>query len=107
LGNAGQFAINATPTADTAQDSVKITLNPTITGSTATLQGLLISQSDNANTGVYDSLVKIENLKTPETTTNGLFIEQNAASGTLTNGINVTNTAGTLSNGIKLTGTFG
>ncbi len=106
LGDASQFAINATPTADTAQNSFKLTLNPTITGSTATLQGLLISQSDNANTGVYDSLAKIENLKTPETTTNGLFIEQNAASGTLANGLQVTNTAGAITNAINLTGTF-
>ncbi len=102
-GDGSQFAINATPTTDTApQDSVKITLNPTITGSTQTLQGLVISQSDNANTGVYDSLLKLENLKTPETTTNGLLIEQNAASGTLTNGIQVLSTAGTLTSGILI-----
>jgi hypothetical protein len=107
LGNDSQLAVNATPTADTAQDSVKITLNPTITGSTATLQGLVISQSDNGNTGVYDSLVKIENLKTPETTTNGLFVQQNAASGTLSNGIQVANNAGTLSTGLLFSGTIG
>ena len=105
-GDASQLAVNATPTADTNQDSVKITLNPTITGSTNTLQGLVISQSDNANTGVYDSLLKLENLKTPETTTNGLFVEHNAASGTLSNGIQLTNTAGTFSTGINFTGTF-
>jgi len=100
------FQINATPTTDATFNSAVITLNPTGTGSTGTLQGLLISQSDNANTGVYDSLLKLENLKTPEITTNGLYIEHNAASGTLTNAINITNTAGTLTTGLSLTGTF-
>lgn len=106
LGNTGQFAVNATPTGDTSQDSFKLTLNPTITGSTATLQGLVISQSDNANTGVYDSLLKLEDLKTPETTTNGLFIDHNAASGTLSRAVNITNTAGTLSTGVYFSGTI-
>ena len=106
-GDGSQFAINATPTTDVAgQDSFKLTLNPTITGSTQVLRGLVISQSDNANTGVYDSLAYIQNLKTPETTANGLLIEQNAASGTLTNGLQILNTAGTITNGIQLTGTF-
>lgn len=100
------FQLNATPTTDATFNSAVITLNPTGTGSTGTLQGLLISQSDNANTGVYDSLLKLENLKTPETTENGLFIQHNAASGTLTNAINITNTAGTLTTGLSLTGTF-
>jgi hypothetical protein len=107
LGDGSQLLVNATPTADTAQDSIKFTLNPAITGSTAALQGMVISQVDNASTGVYDNLVKIENLKTPETTTNGLLIQQNAASGTLTNGLQIQNSAGTLSTGMLFSGTIG
>lgn len=97
---------NFTPTTDATANGYTYTLTPSGTGSTGTLQGILISQADTATTGVFDSLLKVQNLKTPETTTNGIFIEHNAASGTLTNGLQITNTAGTLTNGINLTGTF-
>ncbi len=41
------------------------------------------------------------------TQTNGLFVNRNGASGTTTNGINITNTAGTLTNGVSFSGTIG
>jgi len=92
---------------DPTLNNFAINLQANGTGSSNTLQGLVITQNDTATTGVYDSLLKITNLKTPEPTTNGLFIEQNAASGTLSNAIQITNTAGTLATGINFTGTFG
>ena len=103
----GVFTQTHAPTTDATVDANTITLSAGGTGATGTLRGLVISQSDTATTGVYDSLAYIANLKTPETTNNGLFIEQNAASGTLSNAVQITNTAGTLSTGINFTGTFG
>ncbi len=41
------------------------------------------------------------------TNTNGILVNRNAASGTTTNGINITQTAGTLTNGLAFTGTIG
>jgi len=104
-GEGSNIQITNTPTSDATINAASLTLNPTGTGSSGTLQGFVISQSDNANTGVFDSLLKLENLKTPETTTNGLYIENNAASGTLSNGINIANTAGTLTDAIEISGT--
>ena len=93
----GVFTQTHAPTTDATADAHTITLSAGGTGETGALRGLVISQSDTATTGVYDSLASIINLKTPETTTNGLLIQQNAASGTLTNGLNITNTKNSLS----------
>ena len=100
------WAQNFTPTTDATATGYTYTLTPSGTGATGTLNGMLISQADTATTGGFDSLLKLENLKTPETLANGLFIQNNAASSVMTNGINITNTAGTLTNGIQMTGTF-
>src|SRR3990172_7506549 len=91
----GVFTQTHVPTTDATADAHKITLSAGGTGETGALRGLVISQADTATTGVYDTLAYIENLKTPETTTNGLLITNNAASGTLTNAIHITNIDGT------------
>ncbi len=102
----GLFAQTHAPTTDATADAFSLSLSPGGTGSTNVLRGMVITQSDTGTTGVYDSMLYLQNLKTPETTTNGLFIEHNAASGTLSNGINITNTAGTLTTGLLMSGTF-
>src|SRR3990172_1273764 len=86
----GVFTQTHVPTTDATADAHKITLSAGGTGETGALRGLVISQADTATTGVYDTLAYIENLKTPETTTNGLLI---------------TNTAGTLTSAIVIDGT--
>ena len=98
----GTFVQTHAQTTDASADAMTLTLSAGGTGETGALRGLVISQSDTATTGVYDSLAYITNLKTPETTTNGLLIEQNAASGTLTNGLHIASTAGTLTSGILI-----
>ncbi len=103
----GLFAQTHAVTTDATADSHTLTLSAGGSGSTGVLRGLVISQSDTGTTGVFDSLAYIGNLKTPETTTNGLFIEHNAASGTLTNAIQIAETAGTITDGILITGTLG
>lgn len=102
----GLFTQTHAPTTDATADASTFTLSAGGTGSTGILRGLVVSQADTAAAGVYDSLAYIQNLKTPETTTNALFIEHNATGGTLSNAINITNTAGTLTTGISMTGTF-
>ncbi|MDO8715891.1 MAG: hypothetical protein Q7J73_03665 [Dehalococcoidales bacterium] len=115
----GTYAQTNAQTTDATADATTITLSAGGTGETGVLRGLVISQSDTATTGVFDSLAYIVNLKNPETTANGLFIEHNAATGTLTNGLNITSTAGaittgiliadgagTIATGITMTGTF-
>src|SRR3989338_4103699 len=103
---AGLFSQTYAPTTDATADAHTVALSAGGTGQTGALRGLVVNQADTAASGAFDALVYIGNQKTPETTTNGLFIEQNAAAGTLTNGINITNTAGSLTTGLSLTGTF-
>jgi hypothetical protein len=101
----GTFTQMYAAATDATADARTLTLSAGGTGSTGVLRGLVISQADTATTGVYDTLAYIENLKTPETTTNGLLITNNAASGTLSNALHITNTAGTLTSAITIDGT--
>jgi fibronectin-binding autotransporter adhesin len=102
----GGGGLSATPTTtgtNTVQPAtsavVAMTLNGTNTGTAA--QALIVNQAFAADAA------NINMTNTSGTQTNGLLINRNGASGTTTNGINITSTAGTLTNGIAFTGTIG
>lgn len=64
------------------------------------------NRNDGTTTGTTETLLAIDNQDSNETLTNGLLIEQ-SASGTMTNAIQILETAGTISDGILINGTLG
>lgn len=67
---------------------------------------VVANQDDSASTGTTETITQIVNRDTDETVTNGLLIE-NTGTGTMTNGIQIAETAGTITDGILITGTLG
>lgn len=84
--------------------SITLTHNATAAG---TSYGLSIINADNgANAGVPAALAYLNNANAAETVVDGLLVEQTGV-GTLTNGLEIKQTAGTVTNGLTFTGTFG
>ncbi len=67
---------------------------------------VVANQDDSASTGTTETITQIVNRDANETVTNGLLIE-NTGTGTMTNGIQIAETAGTITDGILITGTLG
>ncbi len=101
------FQIASTIGSDVNVNVADITITASGTGSTNTLNGLAITNANAGGTETPDSLLFLTSLDTDETVTNGAFIEQNATGGTMTNGIQIKQTAGTLTNAINIQGTVG
>ena len=68
-------------------------------------RGLVVENLAAAGSTVTESLIAIDNQDTDETVTNGILIEQSGA-GTITNAIQIAETAGTITDGILITGTL-
>ena len=103
----GVFVQTHAPTTDATADALTMTLSAGGTGESGTLRGFVISQSDTTTTGAYDRLLVVDNLKTPETTTSGIFIRQNAASATMSAAVQVNTPAGTITDAILIGETGG
>lgn len=102
---------NAQLTGSVSTDATHNLADITITGTSAldtgTLVGLAVRNLNEASlTGTPDSLAYFAHSDANETVTNGLYIE-NTAAGTLTNAIQIAETAGTITDGILITGTLG
>jgi hypothetical protein len=108
-GNDSQHAINSTTTSDISLNVVDITSTNSAAASTGTLNLLAVRNLNEAGsaTGTADSLIYATNLDANETVTNGILLEQATAGGTLSNAIQIVQSAGTLSNGILFGGTIG
>ena len=102
------FQLSNTLTSDaTSVNSLDFSTVINATAGAATVYGLNINQADNAaNTAVVDAIARLQNANVAETTANGLLIEQTGA-GTLTNAIQIAETAGAITDGILITGTLG
>ena len=70
-------------------------------------QRLLVveNRNDGGSTGISETLLAIDNQEANEILTNGLLIEQSAG-GTMTNAIQILETAGTITDGILVSGTL-
>ncbi|MBI2552810.1 hypothetical protein HYW17_05955, partial [Candidatus Uhrbacteria bacterium] len=91
---------------DVALNALEI--NMTHDFSDTTTQRILVvaNVSDAASVGTLETMMQIDNRDSNETVTNGLLIEQTGA-GTMTNAIQIAETAGTITDGILITGTLG
>src|SRR4029078_4503090 len=89
-GNDSQHAINTTTSSDLTLNVVDVTNDNSAGASTGTLNLFAVRNLNNAGaTGTADSLIYATNLDANETVTNGVFVEQATAGGTLSNGIQI------------------
>jgi hypothetical protein len=81
-------AVSATYTGDVNSNAVDITVTDNAGASTNTLYGLNVNNADNgANTGVVDAIARFINNQATETVADGVLIQNQPASGTLTSGL--------------------
>lgn len=97
--------VSSTVASDVTLNVLDVTISATGTGATNTLNGIAVTNANAAGTTTPDSLIFATSLDTDETVTNGVFIQQNATGGTMTNAVHITNTAGTLTSAIVIDGT--
>jgi hypothetical protein len=92
---------------DVSINPVDITITDNAAASTGTIYGLEITNADNAaNVGVPDGLARLENANAAETVPAGLIIEQTGA-GTLTDALQILETAGTITTAINIGNNIG
>ncbi len=102
MANTTQTLDWVTPAPATALDGLTITItNASTTDSTTQRAFVVANKDDAATTGTVETLVQIDNRDINETVTNGLLIEQTGA-GTLTNALNILETAGTITTAINI-----
>lgn len=102
MGNTAQTLDWVTPTTATALDGLTVTIsNASTTDSTTQRAFVVANKDDAATTGTVETIAQIDNRDANETVTNGLLIE-NTGAGTLTNAIQILETAGTITTGISL-----
>jgi hypothetical protein len=92
---------------DATVNPVDITITDNAAASTGTIYGLAVTNADNAaNVGVPDGLVRLDNANAAETVPAGLIVEQTGA-GTLTDAIQIIETAGTITTAIDIGNNIG
>ncbi len=88
-----------------AFDGLSIDITNDATTDSTVQRGLVVENLNATGATTTESLIVADNQDADETVTNGILIEQSAA-GTMTNAIQIAQTAGTITNGILFTGTI-
>jgi len=104
----GEFAQDLTwnMATDVALNALEINMTHDFSDTTTQKIFVVANIDDAAAVGTLETMLSIDNRDANEVVTNGLLVE-NTAAGTLTNAIQIAETAGTITDGILITGTLG